>query len=73
MLDANQQLYALILVMVSFEDGTKVKSVANRLVIFQVKHHGGTSCTDETKRIVINFNYIDGKDFYTNDLNKLYK
>ena len=57
-----------------FEDGTKVKSVANRLVIFPSQtYHGGTSCTDETKRIVINFNYIDSKDFYTNDLNRLYK
>tara|TARA_B100001989_G_C24472589_1_gene430056 strand:+ start:277 stop:828 length:552 start_codon:yes stop_codon:yes gene_type:complete len=57
-----------------FEDGTKVKSIANRLVIFPSQtYHGGTSCSDETKRVVINFNYIDGKDFYTNDLNRLYK
>ena len=34
---------------------------------------GGTARRDETKRIVINFNYIDSKDFYTNDLNRLYK
>ena len=42
-----------------FEDGTKVESVANRLVTFpaNMKHHG-TSCTDEKTRIVINFNYF---------------
>ena len=42
-----------------FEDGTKVKSVANRLVTFpaNMKHYG-TSCTDENVRVVINFNYF---------------
>ena len=42
-----------------FEDGTKVESVANRLVTFpaNLKHHG-TSCTDQKTRIVINFNYF---------------
>tara|TARA_R110000744_G_scaffold375976_1_gene489873 strand:- start:29 stop:529 length:501 start_codon:yes stop_codon:yes gene_type:complete len=41
-----------------FEDGTKVESVANRLVTFPTNiKHTGTSCTDEKKRIVINFNY----------------
>jgi len=42
-----------------FEDGTKVESVANRLVTFpsNLKHHG-TSCTDEKTRVVINFNYF---------------
>ena len=42
-----------------FEDGTKVESVANRLVSFpaNLKHYG-TSCTDEKTRIVINFNYF---------------
>ena len=41
-----------------FEDGTKVESVANRMVTFpsNIKHRG-TSCTDEKIRIVINFNY----------------
>jgi len=41
-----------------FEDGTKVDSVANRLVTFpaDIKHRG-TSCTDEKTRVVINFNY----------------
>ena len=43
-----------------FEDGTKVESVANRLVSFSgdIKHRG-TSCTDEKIRVVINFNYFE--------------
>ena len=42
-----------------FEDGTKVESVANRLVTFPANlKHTGTSCTDEKTRIVINFNYF---------------
>ena len=42
-----------------FEDGTKVESVANRLVSFPANmKHTGTSCTDEKRRIVINFNYF---------------
>ena len=42
-----------------FEDGTKVESVANRLVTFSLNmKHRGTSCTDEKTRIVINFNYF---------------
>jgi hypothetical protein len=42
-----------------FEDGTKVESVANRLVTFPTHiKHKGTSCTDEKIRVVINFNYI---------------
>ena len=41
-----------------FEDGTKVESVANRLVTFPANiRHTGTTCTDEKKRSVINFNY----------------
>ena len=41
-----------------FEDGTKVESVANRMITFPSNmKHTGTSCTDEKKRIVINFNY----------------
>ncbi len=41
-----------------FEDGTKVESVANRLVSFPANmKHTGTSCTDEKIRIIINFNY----------------
>ena len=39
-----------------FEDGTKVESVANRLVTFPANmKHTGTSCSDEKIRIVINF------------------
>ena len=42
-----------------FEDGTKVESVANRMVTFSSNmKHTGTSCTDEKVRIVINFNYF---------------
>jgi hypothetical protein len=42
-----------------FEDGTKVESVANRLVSFPANtKHTGTSCTDEKTRVVINFNYF---------------
>jgi len=43
-----------------FEDGTKVESVANRLVSFPANmKHTGTSCTDKKTRIVINFNYFE--------------
>ena len=42
-----------------FEDGTKVDSIANRLVTFSANlKHRGTSCTDEKTRVVINFNYF---------------
>jgi len=45
-----------------FEDGTKVESVANRMLTFPTNmKHTGTSCTDEKTRVVINFN------FFTND------
>ena len=41
-----------------FEDGTKVESVANRMLTFPTNmKHTGTSCTDSQTRIVINFNY----------------
>lgn len=42
-----------------FEDGTKIESVANRIVFFpsNLKHHG-TSCTDENIRVVINLNFF---------------
>tara|TARA_B100000927_G_scaffold182163_1_gene146693 strand:+ start:760 stop:1323 length:564 start_codon:yes stop_codon:yes gene_type:complete len=41
-----------------FEDGTKINSVADRLVIFKnnIKHRG-VSQTDTKQRIVINFNF----------------
>ena len=42
-----------------FEDGTKVESIANRMVTFPANmKHCGTSCTDERSRVVINFNYF---------------
>ena len=42
-----------------FEDGTKIESVANRMVSFPTNtQHKGTSCTDQKTRVVINFNYF---------------
>ena len=42
-----------------FEDGTKVESVANRMVSFPADmKHRGTTCTDEKTRVIINFNYF---------------
>ena len=42
-----------------FADGTKVSSVANRLVAFPASvPHTGTSCTDAKTRVVININYF---------------
>ena len=41
-----------------FEDGTKVESVANRMITFPANMiHTGTSCTDENIRVIINFDY----------------
>ena len=41
-----------------FEDGTKVESVANRYLRFSGDlRHTGTSCSDEDRRVLINFNY----------------
>ncbi len=41
-----------------FEDGSKVHSVANRMVTFPTQTlHAGANCTDDIARIVINFNY----------------
>ena len=41
-----------------FENGDKVESVANRVVIFDSKlKHQAVTCTDEKVRVVINFNY----------------
>jgi hypothetical protein len=43
-----------------FEDGTKISSVANRIVIFDNNIlHTGTTCSDQKTRCVINFNYIE--------------
>ena len=41
-----------------FKDGTKVESVANRAVIFDSNlEHQGVGCTDEKRKVVINFNF----------------
>ena len=41
-----------------FKKGGKVKSVENRVVIFDSNlEHTGVTCTDEKRRVVINFNY----------------
>ncbi|MEC9064745.1 MAG: 2OG-Fe(II) oxygenase [Pseudomonadota bacterium] len=41
-----------------FKKGGKVKSVSNRIVIFDSNlEHTGVTCTDEKRRVVINFNY----------------
>ena len=41
-----------------FRKGGKVKSVANRMVIFPGHmEHSGVSCTDKDRRLVVNFNY----------------
>ena len=45
-----------------FEDGTKVESIANRLVTFPANTvHRGVTQTDEQTRILINFNYFKMK------------
>lgn len=42
-----------------FEDGTRVESVANKIVIFDSKlKHRGTTCTNQKTRVVINLNYV---------------
>jgi len=42
-----------------FVNGKKVESVENRMVIFDSSlGHTGTSCTNEKRRIVLNFNYF---------------
>ena len=42
-----------------FKKGGKVKSVANRMVIFDSQlYHQGYTCTDQKRRVVMNFNWI---------------
>jgi len=42
-----------------FLDGTKISSEENKLLIFNTEEkHTGTTCTDLSRRIVINFNYV---------------
>ena len=44
--------------------GTKIESIANRMVIFSGdKVHCGTSCTDKHARVLLNINYIPGITF----------
>lgn len=41
------------------EDGTKIESVANRILFFDPsKLHGSTNCTNDKARFNINFNYF---------------
>ena len=41
-----------------FKKGGKVKSVANRIVIFDSQsYHQGYTCTDQKRRVVMNFNW----------------
>ena len=41
-----------------FKKGGKVKSIANRAVIFDSNlEHSGYTCTDEKVRVLVNFNY----------------
>ena len=43
----------------ALEDGTKIKSVENRLLTFPASvSHAGATCTDENVRVLINLNYI---------------
>ena len=41
------------------EDGTEIKSIENRVLLFDpsTKHHS-TTCTDQKVRVTINFNYF---------------
>ena len=42
-----------------FEDGTRIESIGNRLVTFPIHlKHTGTTCTNHSVRIVINYNYF---------------
>ena len=41
-----------------FKNGTKIKSVENRMVVFPSHlEHQGYTCSDKLKRVVVNFNY----------------
>ena len=41
-----------------FENGKKIKSEENKYIEFDSRmHHTGSTCTDEKRRVVINFNY----------------
>ena len=48
--------------MAIFQNGKKIDSKANRIVIFDGhQKHCGVDCTDENVRVVINFNYFEKK------------
>ena len=52
-----------------FKRGDKVETVANRLVLFDSQlSHAGTSCTDESVRIVLNLNYVPNNALGKEDL-----
>ena len=52
-----------------FKNNKKIENVENRICIFDTNMlHGGTTCTDSKRRIVINFNY-----FFFKNLNKKIK
>jgi hypothetical protein len=41
-----------------FKSGEEIKSLENRLIVFKCNLlHSGTTCTDEKRRVVINFNF----------------
>lgn len=43
----------------AFEDGRRVDSVANRLVLFDAAlRHSGACCTDAPERLVLNINFV---------------
>lgn len=49
------------------ETGEKINSVANRLITFDTdKRHTGTTCTNSSRRMVINLNY-ECIDYLTSD------
>ena len=42
-----------------FRDGSEIKSEANKMVTFHLlEEHRGKTCTDEKRRVLINFNYL---------------
>ena len=42
-----------------FEDGSRIDSVANRMVSFYYNlRHAGTTCTNQKTRVVLNLNYV---------------
>ena len=45
-----------------FQNGKRIDSKANRIVIFDGhQKHCGVHCTDQNRRVVINFNWIEKK------------